>query len=316
MSDESVDMQISEINIYPIKSLKGISLDFSPVEKRGLRLDRRWMLTDPDGMFFTQREVPKMATIRPEVTSDGLRVTSESGDEMVVPFEPDRGDRQNVTVWQSNVAGLVYNGEVSEWFSDALSKKCQLVLMPEATERHVSERFDTGDDIVSFADGYPLLLIGEGSLEGLNHKIKENFELPPRPDEMHRDTPPKQGGEFFEPLPMNRFRPNVVVKGSGPFEEDNWSKIRIGEAMFRVVKPCARCVMTTVEQTTGEFDGKEPLRTFASFRKAKHVHPDNFESYGHGPNDVLFGENLIPENPSTTISIGDEVEVIERRKSA
>ena len=307
-------MKISEINIYPIKSLKGITLNEAVVEKRGLQFDRRWMLTDPDGMFFTQRQVPKMATVKVTVDSGELIVESDYAGRMLVPFAPDKGHRQNVVVWQSEVAGLVYNGEVSEWFSDALGKKCQLVVMPEATERHVSKPFDTGSDIVSFADGYPLLLIGEASLDELNKRIEANFELPPRPRDA--DTRPKQGAEFFEPLPMNRFRPNVVVSGSGPFEEDRWARIRIGEITFRVPKPCGRCVMTTVEQTTGTFDGKEPLRTMAMFRTAKQVHPNNFESYGHGPNDVLFGENLIPEKPGGVINVGDEVEVLERRKYA
>jgi uncharacterized protein YcbX len=305
-------MTISEINIYPIKSLKGIALNEAVVEKRGLQFDRRWMLTDPDGMFFTQREVPKMATVEVIVESGELIVENGSLGRMTVPFEPDKGHRQDVIVWKSEVAGLVYNGEVSEWFSDVLSKKCQLVLMPEATERHVNKEFDSGNDIVSFADGYPLLLTGEASLEELNKRIEENFELPPRPRDA--DTPPKQGGERFVPLPMNRFRPNVVVQGSVAFEEDRWARIRIGEITFRVPKPCGRCVMTTVEQTTGTFDGKEPLRTLATFRMAKQVHPDKYEAFGHTPNSVLFGENLIPENPGGTIAIGDQVSVVEFRK--
>ena len=304
-------MEISEINIYPIKSLKGIALSEAVVEKRGLRFDRRWMLTDQDGMFFTQREVPKMATVRVRVESGELRVESETGGEMLVPFEPDKGHRQNVVVWKSEVAGLVYNGPVSEWFSDVLGKKCQLVLMPETSKRRVNKDFDTGDDIVSFADGYPLLVIGEASLEELNRRIEENSELPPRP--RNAATPPKQGGELFEPLRMNRFRPNVVVQGSEAFAEDKWAKIRIGETIFRVVKPCARCRIPTIDQDTGEFDGNEPLRTFASFRMAKQAFPNTFEAFGLTPNSVVFGENLIPENPGGMISVGDRVEILERR---
>jgi uncharacterized protein YcbX len=290
-------MNISEINIYPIKSLKGISLTEAVVEKRGLRFDRRWMLTDPDGMFFTQRQVPKMATITTEVIGDGLLVTSNVEGLMRIPFDPDKGRRQNVTVWQSNVQGLVYNGEVSEWFSDVLGKKCQLVRMPDSSQRHVNKEFDSGNDIVSFADGYPLLLIGEASLEDLNRRIEENADMDVR-----------------VPLPMNRFRPNVVVSGSGPFEEDRWARIRIGGSIFRVAKPCGRCVMTTVEQSKGSFDGKEPLRTLATFRLAKQVHPNKYEAFGQPPNAVLFGENLIPENPGGIINLGDKVEVLELRK--
>ena len=293
-------MQISEINIYPIKSLKGISLDDSLVEKRGLRFDRRWMLTDRDGIFFTQRETPRMAAIAVGVDSGQLIVESESAGILNIPFEPDRATRQKVVVWQSEVAGEVYDGEVSEWFSDVLGRSCQLVLLPEKSHRHVSEAFDRGDDIVSFADGYPLMMIGEGSLAEVNERIEEKY----------RDA----DEDVRVPFPMNRFRPNLVVQGSDPFEEDNWSKIRVGEAIFWVVKPCARCVMTTVDQARGEFDGKEPLKTIASFRMAKDVFPDTFESLGQTANAVLFGENLIPENPGTTIRVGDDVEVLETRK--
>lgn len=292
-------MHISEVNIYPVKSLKGISLSESKVERRGLRFDRRWMLTDLDGTFFTQRETPKMATITVEVTGDGLRATSENHGEMAIPGEPDRGLRQNVTVWQSEVPGEVYVGEVSEWFSEVLGRKCQLVIMPEGSERHVSPQFDTGNDIVSFADGYPLLLLGEPSVKDLNDRLLEKY---------HDD-------EYAEhlPLPMNRFRPNVVVHGSEAFEEGGWAKIRIGEAVFRVPKPCARCVMTTIDQARGEFDGKEPLQTMASYRLAKQVHPETFESLGQTATAVLFGENLIPENPGGVIRVGDEVEVLAMR---
>jgi uncharacterized protein len=297
-------MIISEINIYPIKSLKGIALSESIVEKGGLRFDRRWMLTDSDGMFFTQRQVPKMATVKVRVESGELRVESENGGEMRVPFEPDKGHRQNVVVWRSQIAGLVYNGEVSEWFSDVLSRKCQLVLMPEGSERHVNEEFDTGDDIVSFADGYPLLLTCEASLAELNDRIEESWE---KSEDAGRRPSVRR-------LPMNRFRPNIVVKGSEAFEEDRWARIRIGETVFRVVKPCARCQIPTIDQDSGEFDGKEPSQTLASFRMAKQVFPDKYEGFGLTPNSALFGENLIPEKPGANLHLGDEVEVIELRR--
>ncbi|HMO81485.1 MAG TPA: MOSC domain-containing protein [Pyrinomonadaceae bacterium] len=290
-------MRISEINIYPIKSLKGISLENSHVEKRGLRFDRRWMLTDKDGMFFTQREVPKMAAISVAVDVSGLTVSADGIEDLRIPAEPDSGHYQNVTIWKSEPVGLVYAGMVNEWFSEVLGRNCQLVLMPEKTRRHVSSKFDTGEDIVSFADGYPLLLIGEGSLEELNERLYDRY----------RD---EEYGEKL-PLPMNRFRPNLVVKGSEPFAEDKWATIRIGEAVFRVVKPCARCVMTTIDQDRGVTDGKEPLKTLASFRMAKDVFPDTYESFGHTPNSVLFGTNLIPDNPGVEILVGDVVQVTE-----
>ncbi|MFZ1702351.1 MAG: MOSC N-terminal beta barrel domain-containing protein [Pyrinomonadaceae bacterium] len=286
-------MHISEINIYPIKSLKGIGLDSAAVEKRGLQHDRRWMLTTPDGMFFTQREFPRMALVETGV-GDDLYVTAEGFGTLEIALEPDKGERQQVTVWQSICDAVVYDGVVNEWFSDVLGTACQLVYMPDETRRGVNEMFDSGEDVVSFADGYPLLVIGEASLDDLNGRIVRKEE------EADRSVR----------APMNRFRPNIVVSGSDAFAEDGWERIRVGETAFRVVKPCARCVITTVEQTRGEFDGKEPLKTLASYRMAKDVMPERFEALGVAATAVLFGQNLIPETEGSTIKIGDRVEVI------
>lgn len=291
-------MHINEINIYPIKSLKGISLDSAVVEERGLQYDRRWMLVTPDGMFFTQREFPQMASIAVGLESGGLRVESEKTGSMLVPFEPDKGERKQVTIWLSVCEGLIYNGEVSEWFSDAIGTDCRLVYMPDHSRRNINPRFITNDEIVSFADGYPLMLLGEASLADLNSRMAEAEEKAGRLPE-------------FQPLPMNRFRPNIVVSGSDAFAEDNWQNVRIGEAVFRSTKPCARCVITTVDQSKGEFTGKEPLRTLASFRMAKNIMPDRYASFGCEPNDVLFGQNLVVEKPGSVIQVGDEIEILD-----
>lgn len=290
-------MQISEINIYPIKSLKRIALDSAIVEKRGLRFDRRWMLTDRNGYFFTQRELPHMATIRVSLNGDGLIASAPGAEDLHIPAHPEVRLRQHVTIWQSEVEAHVYDRHVNEWFSEVLKRECRLVQMPESTERHVSEPFDSGEDIVSFADGYPLLLIGEESLEELNRRIAEAADKNVR-------------------VPMNRFRPSIVVKGSPAFAEDNWAKIRVGETVFRVVKPCGRCVITTTDQEKGEVVGKEPLLTLTKFRKAIDVRPEGYERFGHGPNSVLFGENLVPENPGGVISVGDKVKVLEHRQES
>ncbi len=290
-------MLVSEINIYPIKSLKGISLKSAIVEERGLQYDRRWMLTTRDGMFFTQREFPKMARISVAVESGQLKVESEGHGVMNVPFEPDMGERGRVTIWNSVCDAEIYSGQVSEWFSDVLGTNCQLVYMPDTSRRGVNPRFDKGGEVVSFADGYPLMVIGEGSLANLNNRIAEAHEE-------------SDGVAEFQPLPMDRFRPNLVVSEIDAFAEDSWQKIRIGEAEFRSTKPCARCVMTTVEQSSGEFTGKEPLKTLASYRMAKEVIPQIYESLGVNPNDVLFGQNLIAENPGATINVGDKIVVL------
>jgi uncharacterized protein YcbX len=279
---------VSSISIYPIKSLKGIALGSSIVEERGLQYDRRWMLTTPDGMFFTQREFPRMATMSVWIEDDGsgLGVAADGFGDVFIPIESDTNQRQHVTIWQSVCEGGVYGGALNEWFSDVLGTECQLVYMPDDSRRSVNKLFNKNDDVVSFADGYPLLVIGEASLDDLNSRLDE-------------------------PLPMNRFRPNLVISGSDAFAEDSWKRIRVGDAIFRGTKPCARCVMTTIDQSRGEVAGKEPLKTLASFRMAKDVIPDRLEELGMNPTAVLFGQNLIGETPGATIRVGDEIEILE-----
>ena len=280
-------MHVSEINIYPIKSLRGISLGSATVEERGLQHDRRWMLTTPDGMFFTQREFPRMALISVLIEDDGsgLGVAAERFGDVFIPMEPDTGNKQQVTIWQSVCEGEIYGGALNEWFSDVIGTNCQLVYMPDATRRTVNPLFNKNDDVVSFADGYPMMLLSEASLADLNSRLAE-------------------------PLPMNRFRPNFVVTGADVFAEDDWEKVRIGDAIFRSTKPCERCVITTVDQARGEFAGKEPLKTLASYRMAKNLMPDRYESLGMGANAVLFGQNLIAESVGGTVRLGDAVEVL------
>ena len=277
-------MKISEINIYPIKSLKGISLKTSSVEKRGLQYDRRWMIVDENGEFFTQREFPKMATISVDLKENGLQIAAENFENLVVPFEIE-GKTIKVRVWQSVCDAIVSDNKINEWFSDVLKTDCKLVFMPDGSERNVSKNFNKNNDIVSFADGYPLLVIGENSLNDLNERLEEK-------------------------LPMNRFRPNLVVSGSESFAEDHWKKIKIGETIFRSSKPCARCVITTIDQKEGNFSGKEPLKTLAKYRMAKDVFPDNFAELDLGETAVLFGQNLIAENFGEKIKIGDRIEII------
>lgn len=267
-------MRLSELNIYPVKSLKGISLETAVVEDRGLQYDRRWMIVDAERQFITQREVPRMATVTIEVGPGGL-AASRNGDKIDVSADSGTGETAYVQVWGSSVKGAFYPPSVDQWFSEALGVKCRLVSMPESTKRIVSPNFAVRKfkDTVSFADGYPFLLIGEGSLADLNSRLES-------------------------PVPMNRFRPNFVVAGSGPFEEDTWKRVRIGATEFHVVKPCARCVITTVDQAAGEKNGKEPLKTLSEYRNRN--------------GNVLFGQNLIAETAGGRVYVGDEVEVIER----
>jgi uncharacterized protein len=272
-------MRLTEINIYPIKSLKGCSLKQSRIEERGLESDRRWMVIDENNEFLTQREIPKMATLEVEIRETGL-VVKEGNSEIEIPFQPQNNETANVKVWSSRCRAKVYEKEINDWFSDVLKINCKLVLMPEETKRLVNPFYAVNKfkDTVSFADGYPFLLIGESSLNDLNSRLEKK-------------------------IPMNRFRPNFVFNDSEPFAEDNWKKIRIGSTIFHVVKPCSRCVMTTIDQTTGISHGKEPLKTLASYRLVKKG----------GEQKILFGQNLIVENAGEILKIGDEIEVIETK---
>jgi uncharacterized protein len=265
-------MYLSELNIYPVKSLKGIRLQESAVEGRGLRHDRRWMLVDADGRFMTQRDFPKMALIETVIDREGLVVRLE-GRELAVPSPPDSEPVQ-VGIWEGPVEATVFAEGVNAWFSEALDTECRLVAMPDTSRRLLPAEFAVrpGEDVVSFADGYPFLLIGTGSLNDLNSRLSEA-------------------------VPMNRFRPNFVVEGAEAFAEDTWRKIRIGESVFHLVKPCGRCVMTTVDQATGEKTGKEPLATLSTYRSVN--------------GKVLFGQNLIADKPGGVVRVGDEVEVLE-----
>jgi uncharacterized protein len=271
-------MHLSELNIYPVKSLKGISLPESVVEDRGLRFDRRWMLVDGSNQFLTQREHPAMARIAIELNCDGLTMCFD-GNELELPQTPETGEFKTVKIWNSTVRSEFYPDDVNKWFSDALGIECRLVALPEGAHRAVNPIYAVRrfKDEVSFADGYPFMVIGEASLADLNSRLAE-------------------------PVPMNRFRPNFVVSNSEAFAEDNWRIVRIGSTVFHVVKPCERCVITTVDQTLGDKTGKEPLRTLSIYRTVK--------------GKVLFGQNLIAENPGGVVRVGDEVEVLEWSRAA
>lgn len=274
-------MHLSELNIYPIKSLKGIPLKSSIVEDRGLQFDRRWMLINENNEFMTQRGWPKMATLAVEIVGDGLRVSENAENKHVIPYAPDNGTKANVKIWKNRCKANVYDAAINEWFSDVLKEPCQLVLMPEETTRKIPHHYAVhSGDRVSFADGYPFLLIGEGSLAELNSRLEK-------------------------PLPMNRFRPNFVVSGSDAFAEDAWKKIKIGETVFHVVKPCGRCIITTTDQEKGIRPNNEPLKTLAAYRTGK---------IGK-KNKILFGQNLIADKAGAVVKVGDKIEILEIKKS-
>jgi uncharacterized protein YcbX len=263
-------LTLSEINIYPIKSLAGISLQTSEVEDRGLKYDRRWVLVDDTNKFFTQRDFPEMALIKVAVKQDGLKLQHKTKpiEPLLIPFEFEHSRADKVVIWDDTVNGEFYNQTIDDWFFEILGIKCHLVKMPESTKRIVDEAY-VKNKTVSFADAYPFMIIGQASLDDLNSRMEKA-------------------------LPMNRFRTNFVFTGGKPFDEDDWKKFKIGELMFEAVKPCARCVITTTDQETAE-RLQEPLLTLSKFRKVE--------------NKVMFGMNLICESTGK-ISVGDKIELL------
>ncbi|NWF88394.1 MAG: MOSC domain-containing protein [Ignavibacteriaceae bacterium] len=266
------DFKLTEIFIYPIKSLGGISLQSAKVEERGLQHDRRWMLVDKNGMFLTQREHPQMAMLQVNIRNAELIVTHKvkpiSG--LQLPISNDQTSSQVVVnVWNDVVIAKHLSKTIDEWFSDALGLECQLVRMANDADRITDSKYTPEPKHVSFADAYPLLIIGQESLNELNRRLKE-------------------------PLPMNRFRPNFVFSGGEPFAEDSWKDFLIGELKFKAVKPCSRCVVTTIDQHSAE-KGKEPLETLSKFRKVG--------------NKVMFGMNVIGFDEGI-IKVGSEIIII------
>jgi hypothetical protein len=227
------------------------------------------------GRFVSQRTRPRLAVVAPEPSCGALVLRAPGREPLVVPLGPDGGPAEGgpdraVTVWRDTVAARDAGAAAAVWFGELLGESARLVFMPDDTRRAVDPAFAAPGDVVSFADGFPWLLISEASLADLNARL-------PRP------------------LPMSRFRPNLIVSGCAPYAEDGWRTLRIGEAVFRVVKPCARCSVTTVDQETGEPDGPEPLRTLAGYRRA-----------GDG---VMFGQNLLAERGGE-LRVGEPVEIV------
>jgi uncharacterized protein YcbX len=272
MIKESQEIALSRLYVYPVKSLKGIALDEAKVERRGLQYDRRWMLVDEENTFITQREHPRMATVALKLDPEGLRASAEGMEDLLIPYTPLKLEPLTVTVWRSVCQALAVADHVDEWFSSFLQTPCRLVYMPDESRREVNPLYAVDQDIVSFADGYPFMLIGEASLDQLNERLNET------------------------PVPMNRFRPNFVLKGTTAFAEDEWKEIKIGDTIFHLVKPCDRCQVTTIDQDSGVRAGPEPLKTMATYRTLD--------------NKVLFGQYLIAQAAGGRLRVGDKVSVI------
>jgi uncharacterized protein len=265
-------MHLSGLYVYPIKSMGGIPLEAWDVDGRGLRYDRRWMLVDEDSWFISQRELPRMARISVRIKADRVVVNAPRMTALELPLGATTGKTVPARIWDDVVEASPVGDDADRWFGEFLGVRCRLVFLPDESVRPVDPDYGEAGDQVGLADGFPFLLISEASLADLNARLER-------------------------PLPMNRFRPNLVIGGCEAFAEDGWRVVRIGPLTFRVVKPCSRCAITTVDQERGA-TGKEPLRTLARFRKVG--------------NKVLFGQNLIHDGTGT-LHTDDPVEIVQTR---
>ncbi len=277
---------IQSLHIYPIKSLAGISVSEAVVTPRGLQHDRRFMLVDLSGKFITQRTDPQLALLDVMLTNEQLTVSHRmprpnglTETPISLPLTVDTAtaaDQRSVSIWADlGLSALRVSDAADAWFAEAIGRPCQLVFMPDSTHRSVEEDYALSpDNVVSFADAYPFLLIGQASLTELNRRL----ELP---------------------VTMSRFRPNILVDTAIAHEEDNWYEILMGGMTLFGVKPCARCVLTTIDPATAQ-KGREPLRTLATYRRFDEA--------------ILFGQNLLTRpHDSGLLRVGDAVSVVDFR---
>ncbi len=265
------NLRVSQLGIYPVKSLGGISLQQSAVERFGLRNDRRWMVVDDRDRYLTQREQSRMCLIQPEPLANGLRLSAPGMDELEIAHTTQMPTRE-VRVWDDRVTALDCGDTAANWLSRFLSIDCRLVYFPDDGQRAVDPAYAQAGDITAFSDGFPILLITQASLDDLNSRLKE-------------------------PVTMGRFRPNLIIDGSEAYAEDHWKRLRIGDLTLRVVKPCSRCIIPTIDPATGERRADaEPLRTLAGYRMREHK--------------IFFGQNVIADGKGR-LEVGQPVEVLD-----
>ena len=273
------DIIISELAIYPVKSLAQIQLQTSYVQPFGLQHDRRWMVVGNDNLFITQRQVSRMCLIQVSLVSTSLAQSASvvTGIQLSAPemdildvLIPAENNLRQVTVWNDVCHALDCGDEAANWLSKFLQTDCRLVYFPDNEIRHVDPAYAKAGDRTAFSDGFPLLLISQASLDDLNKRL-------------------------VAPVSMSRFRPNLVVSGCEPYAEDTWKKISVGDMTFRIVKPCSRCSIPTIDPQTSEKD-PQVLKTLTSYRRRD--------------NNIYFGQNVIADGEGQ-ISTGTSVKVLE-----
>lgn len=262
-------MTLSGLFVYPVKSCAGIALASSTLDRPGLAGDRRWMLVDADDRFLSQRSIPAMGQVRVAMWGDGLALGWRGEELQVEPPGVDAPLRR-VEVWDDCVAARDAGDGAAAWLSSRLDVPCRLVFMADDTRRLVDTGYAANGETVSFADGFPLLLTTEASLAFINAQLDA-------------------------PVGMRRFRPNLVVSGSAPFAEDSWRRLQIGERIFTVAKPCARCAIPALDPDSG---ARHPAlnRVLAATRRIDGA--------------VLFGQNLLHRDTGV-LRVGDAVHVLE-----
>jgi uncharacterized protein YcbX len=273
-------MHISALNIFPLKSARGSALTESAIDGWGLADDRRWMITDPSGAFITQRDLPALARIQVSLQAQGLRLAMEDRRDLDIAI-PDGERRLDVEIWKSPVRAALADDAAHAVLSDWLERDVRLVHFDADARRTASTDWAGPDTPVAFADGYQVLVTTTGSLGALNADMAKNGEAP---------------------VGMDRFRANIVVEHDEPWAEDGWASIEIGGVTLHLVKPCARCIMTTQDQLTGSREGASPMPAMGRIRMSA-------DRRVPGP---LFGWNAVPAG-SGSLSIGQEVRVVEQR---
>jgi uncharacterized protein YcbX len=259
---------IAALFVYPVKSCRGIALTQAELTPRGLRHDREWMVVTPEGRFLTQRELPRLALIAPEIADHELQLQAPGAGSIAVALDDGAGPSREVTVWDDTVLARDEGDAAARWLSDFLRRSVRLVRFDPSRRRATDPAWSAGRQGESaFSDGYPVLVLSRASLSDLNARLSQ-------------------------PLPLDRFRPNLVLDGCGPYAEDSWRVLRSGAAALRLAKPCTRCVITTTDQLSAERDGEEPLRTLRSYRWSSELR------------GVTFGQNAIVESVGT-LRVGD-----------
>jgi uncharacterized protein YcbX len=269
-------LAVSQLFIYPVKSLGGISVSSALVSETGFQYDRRWMLVDKNLRFLTQREFPSMALLQVELTKTGLKVYHKvkTNCYIMIPFTPESAEPVIVQIFEETCEAVFADSKADKWFTEMLAIDCRLVFMPDTFKRFVDKKYATHNETTGFADAFPFMLIGQASLDDLNKRL-------------------------FDVLPVNRFRPNIVFTGGEPYQEDLLKKFMIHGINFYGAKLCARCVIPTINQDNAN-RSKEPLKTLALYRRKN--------------NKIYFGKNLLAVGTGK-INIGDPIEVLEITQS-